>query len=183
MGAKSSCAKTLFQTPVGSLSCDACGSSCVKDTVQESPEQVAQRAIVDHTMQVISRLLGSESAHVQNNFAGIVKELLAAGTDPSTIRVEHELHSPQPFARRMSTRIVFQPTPPATPKQQGNIVLQPLPRTLYPVESREEKSETDDPPPLHHPPLIRQNATNRSPPFKVEVHSMQQPRLDRQKTI
>ena len=131
-------------------------------------------------MQVISRLLGSESAHVQNNFAGIVKELLAAGTDPSTIRVEHELHSPQPFARRMSTRIVFQPTDSA--KQQENIVLPPLPRTLYPVESKEE-SETDDPPPLNPPTLIRQNATNRSPPFKVEVYSMQQPRLIRQSTI
>ena len=42
MGASGSCTKTAFKTPLGSLTCDACGSSCVKDPDQESPEQVAQ---------------------------------------------------------------------------------------------------------------------------------------------
>ncbi len=158
MGAQSSCLKTMLQTPVGSLSCDACGTSCMKDAEQEppqespqsTPKEIAQRAIADHNLQVISRLVESESDQVQNNFATIVRELLAAGIDPSSITVESKILTPQPGLRRMTTSIVHGDT------NSENLPLwNPLPPTLHQVEEAQE-SDKDDPPPLNPPTLERQ---------------------------
>ncbi len=155
MGAQSSCAKALLSTPLGSLSCDACGTSCMKEPEQEppqdSPKEVAQRAVADHQLQVISRLVESESVQVQNNFAIIVRELLAAGIDPASISVQSQILTPQPGMRRMTTNIVH-----------GDIVeteelplWNPLPPTLHQVEEVQE-GDTEDPPPLNPPTLERQ---------------------------
>jgi hypothetical protein len=168
----SSCIKGSFNTPFGTIACDGCSFSCVQTQSQETAAKAAEKAVVDHTIQMITKLVGSESIQVQNNLGAIVKELLAAGTDPSTIQVEHQVHSPQPGVRTITTRIVHGSTPPESPKQQ------PLPRNLYEVEEKE--SETDDPPPLNPPTLIRQDADIPSPPFRTFVHFPSPPPLVRQ---
>jgi hypothetical protein len=166
MGAvQGTCKKTIVKTPFGTIGCNGCGSSCVKELPQEAPEDIAERARIEHTLNMIGRLVGSESTQVQNNFSTIVRELLAAGVPADQISVEHQVHSPKPGLRMMTTRIVHTgDTPPLTPK---DIVFPPLPPTLHPVE--EQSNDSESPPPANPPTLIRQNAiqSRYQPPFRI----------------